>query len=549
MPGHEITCPYCFRKFADDSVHFRMETVFSDDDLDPKNEGRSLAEIEVDGRYGSDEIKAQMEEYKLRERFLERSDPLYERFWADFGGTTEKASVSRDGKEPRIMPYNRPVFEPKNSQHMQFFGKSNNERDTINEYGMTYAAIDCFGKQTQRRVCPYCHNPLPGAYGKHPVKFISIIGITAAGKTVYLSQLCKYIARELSKLDIVAVPSSQDVKEYIEDNLVEMGARLPVGSPPGRLLQPLCLDLIYGRSEDKKYQTVVFYDIAGENCVSPERIRGFGKFVEHANGIIIVIDPKQFSNARDAEEPVKVLDTIYSVYQGGGHTDEETRNLPLAICISKGDTIAQTLIGGNLDDIEFIQSKSGFYVPKFNARNYNPIHDALSSFVRQNDNLLTVKLGVLYDRFNVFLFSAIGTSTTKIEIDGVEYDTPGGPTIPKRILEPIVWMLYIFNFIESEGIIHELEDWFCEYCSLPGHPDEDRLKKKVKLCPVCGNNNSGGWRCADPNCNTLNPDSGEPNPAEKRKCVNKQCKCYNENGVVKKKGLLGEKVLNRFKHR
>ena len=234
MPGHDITCPYCFKNFKDDAVHFRMETVFSEDKLDPKNEGRSLNEIEVDSRYGGDEIKAQTAEYRRREQFVERRDEIYENFWEEFGGTTEKASVSRDGKAPRVMPYNRPVFDPGNSQHAPLFNKPQNENDVINEYGMVYAAIDCFGKQTQRRVCPYCHNPLPGAYGKYPVKFISIIGITAAGKTVYLSQLCKYVAKQIGYFDIVAVPTNQDVKEYIEDNPVIMGKKLPAGSPPER---------------------------------------------------------------------------------------------------------------------------------------------------------------------------------------------------------------------------------------------------------------------------------------------------------------------------
>jgi hypothetical protein len=70
MPGHDITCPYCFNHFEDDEVHFRTETVFSDDNLDPKNEGRSREEIDMDSRFGSDEIKQQIAQYELREKFV-----------------------------------------------------------------------------------------------------------------------------------------------------------------------------------------------------------------------------------------------------------------------------------------------------------------------------------------------------------------------------------------------------------------------------------------------------------------------------------------------
>ena len=534
MSGHKITCPYCFNEFNDDDVHFRMETVYAEDDLDPIGEGRSLDEIEVDSRYSSVEIKEQMAEFKRREQFVKRDDTVYQNFWAEFAGTTEKASLSRDGKEPSVLPYHRPVFDPKNAQHAALFGKPKRNSDVVNESGMVYAAVDCFGKLTQRRVCPHCHNPLPGAYGKYPVKFVSIIGITGAGKTVYLSQLSKYVAQQIAYFDIVANPTSQDVQEYIEANPVVMGEKLPVGSPPEQLLQPLCWDLVYGRGEQKQYQTIVFFDIAGENCVSAERIQKFGHFVERADGIIVVIDPKQFqfATAADAEEPVKVLQTISNVYQN--RASNEVRKLPLSICLSKGDKIAQSMIRGNLDDIQAIQLNNGQFLPKFNAENYNPIHDAISAFVQQNDVQLSAQLNILYDNFNYFLFSAIGTSTHEIEVDGEIFDTPEGITIPKRILEPIVWMLYKFRFIEAHGEIHEPKDWFCDVCTT-----KKRLRYDTKYCPIHKTNNMGGWVC--PECGTENVTEGEKPGA----CDTKTCKCFIENGVIKKPGLFKAKVLNR----
>jgi hypothetical protein len=486
MPGHNIICPYCFNDFEDDEVHFRMETVFSEDKLDPKEEGRSLSEIETDSRFGNDAIKAQVAEYKRREHFVKREDPLYESFWQEFGGTTEKSSVSRDGKAPAVMPYHRPVFNPKNQQHSQFFGPSKKESDVVNEYGMLYAAFDCFGKKTERRVCPYCHNPLPGAYGKYPVKFVSIIGITGAGKTVYLSQLCKFIALQLSYFDITATPTSIYATEYLEANPVVMGRQLPVGSPPGQLLQPLGFDLVYRRDNKPHYHTIVFYDIAGENCVDNERMKGFGRFIEHADSIILVIDPDQFNKSSNAAQSVKVLETIYTVFSNR-HPDE-VRNLPIAVSISKGDKIAQEMIQKNLDDIQFLQDKSGSYLPKFNAADYNPIHDAIKLFVQQNDHVLHTRMRNLYDNYNYFLFSAIGTSTKTIDIDGVKYDTPAGPTIPKRILEPVVWLLYKYDFIQSSGEIHEPKDWICPSC-------DKRRRVTSYYCPECKTNINGEWKC------------------------------------------------------
>lgn len=512
MPGHTIICPYCFRDFMDDDVHFRMETVFSEDDLDPKNEHRSREEIEMDSRFSSDEIKRQITEYERRENFIKHDDEKYDAFWAEFGGTTEKASVSRDGKVPSVMPYQRPVFDPKNQQHMQFFSQPKRESDVINESGLVYAAFDCFGKQTQRRVCPYCHNPLPGAYGKYPVKFISVIGISGAGKTVYLSQLCKFIAKQISYFDIAANPTSIYAKEYLESNPVIMGKELPIGTPPEQLLQPLCFDLVYRHNNQEKYHTIVFYDIAGENCVDHERIRGFGQFVEHSDGIMLLIDPDQFNESSNKAQPVLVLQTIYNLFQNKGR--DEVRNLPIAVCISKGDKIAAEMIQQNLDDIHMLQDNSGAYLPQFNAGDYNQIHDAIKNYVQRNDNELHVQLRQLYDNYNYFLFSAIGTAVKKIE--GTELDTPAGPTIPKRIMEPVVWLLYQYKFIAAHGEIHEPKDWICNTCG-------KRRRVQQRFCPECKTNNNGEWMC--PRCYTL--QTGEW-------CSTPKCKT-NKDG--KRKGL------------
>lgn len=489
MPGHNITCLYCFNHFNDDEVHFRMNTVFSEENLDPKNEGRSKEEIEIDSRFSSAEIKAQIAEYERREKFVKSSDAVYENFWHEFGGTTEKSSVSRDGKAPSVMPYQRPVFDPNNQEHMQFFGVPKKESDVLNEHGMIYAAVDCFGKLTDRRVCPHCHNPLPGAYGKYPVKFVSVIGITGAGKTVYLSQICKFIAKQIAYFHITANPTSIYAQEYLEANPVVMGKELPIGSPPEQLLQPLCFDLVYRQDNKEMNHTIVFYDIAGENCVDHERMKGFGRFVEHADGIVLVIDPDQFRESSATAQPVKVLETIFTVFQNK-HSDK-VRNLPIAVCISKGDKIATEMIGQNLDDIQFLQDNSGFFLPKFNAGDYNPIHKAITNFVQRNDNELHTRMRNLYDNYNYFLFSAIGTSTKKL--DETDLDTPAGPTIPKRIMEPIVWLLHKYNFINSHGEINEPKDWICNSCN-------KRLRVQHKYCPECKTNNEGEWEC--PKCRT-----------------------------------------------
>jgi hypothetical protein len=265
-----------------------------------------------------------------------------------------------------------------------------------------------------------------------------------------------------------------------------MDEALPLGSPPEQLLQPICFDLVYRVNNKERCQTVVFYDIAGENCVDHEKMKGFGRFVENSDGIILVIDPKQFSDEGSVAEPVKVIDTIYTVFSN--RDKNAVKELPLAVAISKGDTIAQQLIGQNLDDIQFLKEGDGTYIPRFNTADYNPIHDKIKSFVQANSNELHAKMSNIYDNYNYFLFSAIGTSTREAVKDGRPYTTPAGPPIPKRILEPILWLLCKYGFIESQGHLHEPKDWNCNTCG-------KRCRVSQKYCPECRTNNKGEWEC------------------------------------------------------
>ncbi len=43
--------------------------------------------------------------------------------------------------------------------------------------------------------CPKCNGKLPSTYGKYPIKFLSVIGASGSGKTVYLSNLLKVADR------------------------------------------------------------------------------------------------------------------------------------------------------------------------------------------------------------------------------------------------------------------------------------------------------------------------------------------------------------------
>ena len=70
-----IVCPYCFKEFMHDQVHFRLETV--------KNDGYNESDIE----YETDPQRK--EEIRTSMYFQPKNDEKYMNFWKRFGQTTE----------------------------------------------------------------------------------------------------------------------------------------------------------------------------------------------------------------------------------------------------------------------------------------------------------------------------------------------------------------------------------------------------------------------------------------------------------------------------
>lgn len=80
--------------------------------------------------------------------------------------------------------------------------------------GFVNRAVDAFGVSSKVRICPYCHNVLPFEFGKYPVKYISVVGITSSGKTVYLSQLLRQIETFFVKAGLTVVGTYDEVDRF-----------------------------------------------------------------------------------------------------------------------------------------------------------------------------------------------------------------------------------------------------------------------------------------------------------------------------------------------
>lgn len=455
MKDYLITCPYCFEKFSHTKVHFRMESHFNEDELNDE----SYTISEVQRMPESARKTALMKQINERKPFLRRDDEKYEAFWKNYGSTTEVTSgVDTNLRFPvQQLPVLNPA-DPNAQAVLKVQQKASDNKTAAANYfitdgdGMVVAVEDIYNRETHRRVCPHCHNPLPLGFGKYPLKFISVIGVTGAGKTVYISQLLKNMNKYASYVDMSAYFTSDHESNFIEGNPVEIGKPLPRPNMEGQFAQPMFYDLVQSTKNGQvRTDTIVIYDIAGENCKTASAMQKYGEFVTKSDGIILLVDPSQLElvvednlgeKVRSAE-PALVLNTIHSAFVS--KNSAEKQDIPIAVCISKSDSFEDMLPSVASSDINpVVDSFTEENLPKFNATEYNTLEPEIMRLLRNNPMVTNLKNG--YNNYNFFIFSATGCSVAMR--DGLSY--PVAPPIPKRIAEPLLWLFFKFGYIGSD---------------------------------------------------------------------------------------------------
>lgn len=404
----KIVCPYCFNTFSHKEVHFRARTV--------KN--NVLSDEAIEERWGDDEQKMQqeLEKNRIARKFQkQREDPELSEFWARFHITPDQ----RDDEE-----WNYPVIRPSDKEMLYHDGKEG--EGLIYTDGFLSRIKDCYSEGSTVRLCPKCHNKLSATYGKYKTLFISVVGITGSGKTVYLNQLLESLQKHLSCAGLVAAqPFNMRPNERIAKN-----SFLPMSTQEGVLYPPMMINIIpkdgiKGRDET----TLVFYDIAGENCIDTDRLLRFGPYLLKSQAIIMLMDPRQFKQFDDAagDNPVSsVVDALITFFDTSGNTQRPL----MAAALSKSDKLREMVDDFTMD--EFIQkdsvifqkihwdmAKRGFY-----KTSYQRMKGAMIGLMKELDPQETIQgpLKTFFRETAFFAVSALGVEVQPMYNIGTDED-------------------------------------------------------------------------------------------------------------------------------
>ena len=407
MPN-EVICPYCFYTFRFQKVHFQIEMQSIDSGIIDRKADKSKFQLTV--------------------------DPLYRDHWIKYAATAAHADYSK----ARLPAY--PVDE---------VGVFDTKSMEIDDDGFIRSICDLTRNKCENRVCPKCHNSLPGQYGKYPIKFITVVGRKSAGKSIYLRQLFARINSYAAKVGMAANILGDATRLYMQNNKVDSGLPTPSGTVSDVFEQPLFCNLKkQSRSigiEEGIVETLVFFDIAGENLLTEKSLNMYGQFVRQSSALIFLIPPEDACNREGHTDSELVAEVIQS------SCFRKTSNIPVAIVLSMYDQIEAgkpDLLLQQLEGVpELSDSTTVLGTKKYQQVFNKQAHEDLKVKLNKNHSLSPAMIQQLlsFGENNVELFACSATGSAIIQ--GEDWDVFAADMHPIRIEEPFYWILSRFGIL------------------------------------------------------------------------------------------------------
>lgn len=322
---------------------------------------------------------------------------------------------------------------------------------------------DICHKPLTTMICPKCGFELPGNIGvikNHP---IAIIGAKESGKSNYVAVLINQLKNSVgSAFHAALIPTGGDktINRYNAEfyDPVYRHKTCVKGTDEGKV-EPLIYSMVFeGKkklfSKPKgKAVSVTFFDTAGENLKSEAQMSTHNRYLCHADGIILLLDPLQLPTVRDElngkirlpeenEDAATILNRTISIIRNGTNNMDFARpiDIPIAIVFTKIDAVDDLIDPSSCLKNESSHIRSGY----FNKLDFNDSNQEMQSLVEKWSGQELIQLvSQQFTKYAFFGLSALGSNP--------DYETGLIPKFrPFRVADPFLWILCEHGMIEAK---------------------------------------------------------------------------------------------------
>ncbi|MFY7067345.1 TRAFAC clade GTPase domain-containing protein [Nocardiopsis changdeensis] len=318
---------------------------------------------------------------------------------------------------------------------------------------------DC-GASTATRVCVTCHARLPVNFGRIPGRLIALVGARESGKTVFMTVLIHELMHRVGARFQASVGGSDDHTRHrfhtdYESPLYDDARLLAATRRTGAAREPLVFRFTTRPrgpwSRRPRHTLLSFFDTAGEDLTTQESVETNLRYLDNADGVILLLDPLRMRGARaeaapgtplppperSEHPPLDMLSRVTDLLLHRAGSPSRLIPVPMAVCLTKLDVFHDALDPGS--PLRRPQPDA----PYFDESDSRDVHVQIRRLLHRWDGgRIDAHITNHYADARYFGVSALGHAPD------AEQRLRGGVR-PYRVADPFLWMLGGFGVVPS----------------------------------------------------------------------------------------------------
>lgn len=317
-------------------------------------------------------------------------------------------------------------------------------------------------ERTRERLCPTCHMKLPYTIASEDSLVIAMIGGPMSGKTHYIATLIHELDQRIAPdfrmtvdvLDDETMARGQEFRARLFDQRRELkktlsaAANRSVRTPMVYSLKMAPDKTLFGGTRYSKTITLSFFDTAGDDLRTMQDSRLLNRYIGHADGLILLVDPLQIRSVRQDLPPgtplpsqdldpldlVKVV--ITQIRREQRLPPDAAIEVPIAVTYSKLDAV-EDLFPPDSDVLQ-VSEHEGY----FDASDFEAVSSQVARQLRDwGERGLVNTITQSFPNHGFFAASSLGCTP----------DAAGqvARVVPHRVADPFLWLLWKKGLIQA----------------------------------------------------------------------------------------------------